>query len=827
MRLRLQPDSLTLTRYMMKASKWAYYARRLRTLRVDEPFHRIKSWVRHGLEKRKFKSNPHAMAPERLWAVRSTWLRTDPRTDASENVNRALLEALPQRWWQDRSFWESFSRLYPEEKNHLISLAEKILNGRFLLFQWKEVKRAKPLQWSETMESETSSSVWRARYYSEIEVPHDPKRPDRDVKWCWELNRFQHLLWLGASWRLTGEDRFAVVAREHVESWLDSVHYPLGVQWSSNLEVALRALSLAWCHVLCLNSPAWDAGFLSRFMPCLYLHGMHLEKELTVHHTQGNHLLGESSALFCISSLYPLFLNASRWRERSVTILNRLVPRVILPDGVYAEQSTGYFRFIAEFLFQVLLVDRGQESRLSDAVAERLAKGLYFIENLGPDIRDVPMIGDSDTGSAIGWRLSDFWDFTPLLATGSVLLGEPELAAPVSSFPAESFLILGEEGLQAFESQKSAAIAEGRAASSVPLLVFLDGGYQRSRDERFSIIFDAGPLGIAPAYGHGHSDGLSFVLHYRGEPVIVDPGTYLYNGPPLWRHYFRSTAAHNTVRIDENDPVEPIGTFRWSGPLKIRPGKPIPGHGWRVLRGAVHWKRMLHGRYVIHVIDQGIIILDRVDGAGEHDVEWRLHFDPRWSVLKKEHAGGTFLCKKVPPAPPSKNSISCSLCGKPHSEQIEVFGEGRGENLLAQGKLTQQLPYSFRHSRESGNPGGPHHVHADTIPGGLYSKSFTAVSGTDRLDVGFVSGHSSKVSVLQGSNDPTAGWYSRYYGAKEPAPTLMVKMKVQLPVTMLTAIKPAGKRLRLPRDVPQALLGPDMFDLLLSDGFSAFADLCE
>ena len=74
-----------------------------------------------------------------------------------------------------------------------------------------------------------SFEVWPRDYYSDIDFSHDPERPDRDVKWCWELNRFQHLLWLGASWRLTGEERFAVEARMQLESWLDSVQYPLGV----------------------------------------------------------------------------------------------------------------------------------------------------------------------------------------------------------------------------------------------------------------------------------------------------------------------------------------------------------------------------------------------------------------------------------------------------------------------------------------------------------------------------------------------------------------------------------------------------------------------
>ncbi|MGB6063891.1 MAG: alginate lyase family protein [Desulfomonilaceae bacterium] len=724
----------------MNASRWAYYARRLSTLRVAEPFYRIRSWLHHRSEKHRLRADPQSMSWNRLWGRRAEWLVTTS-AEAPHAVNEALLKSLPTGWWHDRAFWDSFEALYPEEKCHLISRAERVLDGWFPLFQWKEVFRPEPIQWSDTMESEAASEVWPLGYYSDINVSHDPKRPGRDVKWCWELNRFQHLLWLGASWRLTGEDRFAIGAKKHLESWLDSVLYPYGVQWSSNLEVALRALSLARCHILCSNSPAWDARFLSRFIPCLYLHGVHLEKELTVHHTEGNHLLGECSALFCISTLYPLFLNSSKWRKRSVRILNRLVPHVILPDGVYAEQATGYFRFVAEFLLLVLFLTGEQGPQLSGVVRERLVSGLDFIRTLVPDCGDVPMIGDSDTGLAIGWRLSDFWDFRSLPAMASVLLGEPRLAADLACFPAEAYLMLGQGGLNAFNSLSDEASREAEAAPELPLLVFKHGGYQISREMQFGIIFDVGPLGIAPAYGHGHADGLSFILHYLGIPVVIDPGTCLYNGPPVWRNYFRSCEAHNTIRLDDRDPVEPLGTFRWSGPLKIEQEPPLTGGGWRLLRGTVNWGRIVHRRFLIHILGEGVIILDHVDGTGEHEVEWRLHFDPHWT-----------LCREA-------------------------------------------------------------------------SGSFSAELDMRKLDIMFLNGHSGDVSILDGGTDPIGGWYSRYYGSKDPAPTIRGRLKVRLPSDLLTAFKPSGSKLDVPRDLPWKLLPLRTADLLRSNGFSTFGRL--
>jgi hypothetical protein len=70
-------------------------------------------------------------------------------------------------------------------------------------------------------------------------------------------------------------------------------------------------------------------------------------------------------------------------------------------------------------------------------------------------------------------------------------------------------------------------------------------------------------LGMAPTYGHGHSDALSVVFRWRDQAVLLDPGTYLYGGPPDWRHYFRSAFAHNTVTIDGTDAMVQTGPFLW------------------------------------------------------------------------------------------------------------------------------------------------------------------------------------------------------------------------------------------------------------------------
>ena len=393
---------------------------------MGEPFQRASSWIRHWNERRKLRSDPMRMSIERVFARRSDWLRGDPDQNLSETVNTTLMETLPAGWWQDPSFWEGFSKLYPEQAKRLVSEAESIIAGKLKLFQWKEIELSKPIRWSATMEPDRPEAEWPQIYYADIDVYHDPMRPERDVKWCWELNRFQHLLSLGASWRLTANESFAKEAREHLASWMDSIHYPVGVQWNSNLEVGLRLLAWVRCHILCANSAAWDDEFVTRFITCVYIHARHLARELTVHHAAGNHLLGEAATLFYISVLYPFFVDSAKWRKTAVKILDRLVPIIILRDGVYAEQSTGYFRFVAEFLLPVIHLAKYHGIVFSEEVLQRLAASLDFIQAISEDSGEVPMIGDSDTGRAVGWPLSDFWDFSWLLAA--------ESGAPGSTF---------------------------------------------------------------------------------------------------------------------------------------------------------------------------------------------------------------------------------------------------------------------------------------------------------------------------------------------------------------------------------------------------------
>ncbi len=62
-------------------------------------------------------------------------------------------------------------------------------------------------------------------------------------------------------------------------------------------------------------------------------------------------------------------------------------------------------------------------------------------------------------------------------------------------------------------------------------------------------IVRCGDVGLGGKGGHAHNDQLSFELALGGQPLILDPGSYLYTANARARNEFRSTIAHSTLRI--------------------------------------------------------------------------------------------------------------------------------------------------------------------------------------------------------------------------------------------------------------------------------------
>jgi uncharacterized heparinase superfamily protein len=89
------------------------------------------------------------------------------------------------------------------------------------------------------------------------------------------------------------------------------------------------------------------------------------------------------------------------------------------------------------------------------------------------------------------------------------------------------------------------------------------------RDSSF-VLIDCGPHGAEIGCGHAHSDALSIEFASGGSTWLVDPGALVYAADPKTRDEFRSTAAHNTVTVDDQPQSVPSNPFSWRATAKCQ-----------------------------------------------------------------------------------------------------------------------------------------------------------------------------------------------------------------------------------------------------------------
>jgi uncharacterized heparinase superfamily protein len=88
-----------------------------------------------------------------------------------------------------------------------------------------------------------------------------------------------------------------------------------------------------------------------------------------------------------------------------------------------------------------------------------------------------------------------------------------------------------------------------------------DAGYVGLASPASVLIVDCGPVGADHLPAHGHGDALAIEWSTNGRRFLVDAGVFEYHAGAR-RAYARSTAAHNTVTLDDQDQSEFWSAFR-------------------------------------------------------------------------------------------------------------------------------------------------------------------------------------------------------------------------------------------------------------------------
>jgi hypothetical protein len=508
-----------------------------------------------------------------------------------------------------------------EEAKHVLAHRVEFLGSGF-------VELGPDIDWHRDFKS---GYRWPERYYQDIEVTRLADRSDAKVPW--ELSRCHHLLTLARAARLFEEERYVWEFEAQLASWLDANPPGIGINWTNPMEIGIRAVNLVWAVGTLEEWRPLTPTIRDRLVTSLRWHAHHIHDNLEGSpYLRSNHYLGDLLGLLVLGSVLKGEPSARKWSRFARRELQREVEKQVLPDGVGFEASLPYHGLAMEMFLVADGVSAQAGSPLSRTFHERLRRMAAVSRSVRHEDGRIPLFGDQDSGRVLpeGFARPPTQDNLLWLAT--TLDGKTK---PFEGPPHP-------EVAWTFGLERWRRVGELPLGSPPGPAAFPDGGIFVLRTERSHVVVRCGDVGQNGFGGHAHNDLLSFELSLDDVPLIVDSGTYAYTFDVDARNEFRSTRAHNTVRIDDAEihPIDPERVFelRRFARYKVEacelsrdPMVLTCSHdGYRRLEPPC-----LHRRHFSLVAGSGeLSIRDELLGAGFHQVESFLHL-PAGSSLER------------------------------------------------------------------------------------------------------------------------------------------------------------------------------------------------
>jgi hypothetical protein len=302
----------------------------------------------------------------------------------------------------------------------------------------------------------------------------------------------------------------------------------------------------------------------------------------------------------------------------------------VLSDGADYESSVPYHRLVTElFLGAARLADfRGEP--LSATYRDKLRSMVDFLAGILRPDGLMPQVGDADDGRLhilSGYGRWNPQDARHLFGPAAVVLGEPRWLT---------------------HAGPDAAWETAWWGFDISNVIFRDNelpdtarhyphaGLAVARTPKTYLVVTNGVVGTSGFGNHKHNDQLAFELHLAGQPLVVDPGSFVYTSDPAARNLFRSTGYHNTLMVDgvEQNELRPEWLFRLfetarAEMLAFRATGTAVEYSGRHVGYARLPQPVTHTReFRLLAAEAALLITDRLEGRGEHRCRWHFHLAP-------------------------------------------------------------------------------------------------------------------------------------------------------------------------------------------------------
>jgi len=367
-------------------------------------------------------------------------------------------------------------------------------------------------------------------------------------------------------------------------------------------------------------------------------------------HILGNHLFTNAKALVFAG----VFFNgdeAEKWLNTGLLIIDRELDEQILLDGGHFELSPMYHSIILEDILDLIHLYCIYEYEVPTKWQEKAEKMLRWLDIMTHPDGQIVLFNDSA--------------FEIALSPGDLVKYGNSLRI-----------------LSIRNSNKHISHLK-------------ETGYIKVEQDICSAYLDVAQIGPDYLPGHAHADSLNFELSIEKQRVFVDSGTSVY-GVSEERGRQRSTRAHNTVCIDQEDSSEVWSGFRVARRAKVYDVN-IVENNEQLLVGAKHDGYIRLKGKPIHercwqFSDKTLRISDILSGQGSHEVEINWHIHPNLKVETSEQVvsicddAGREVCRlEIDPL------LTVSLCGSSYHPQFGM----RIDNIKIECKYEGRFPITF------------------------------------------------------------------------------------------------------------------------------------
>jgi hypothetical protein len=495
-------------------------------------------------------------------------------------------------------------------QERIITEADEILAGSFRLFGGPAIPLGSPPLWNQFPLTDVfpqHSPIAMDKHWSEYSIEALPV----DIKLIWEPSRFGWVYNLVRAFRLTDEVGYFEGFWRYLESWRSMNSPNCGPNWISGQEIALRLLSLVFGWFGFYPALEQKPKRLTQLAEMIAVHAERIPITLDYARAQGNnHLISEASALYSVGLLFPEFIRAARWKKIGRKWIEYALAKQFFEDGGYIQHSMNYQRFALQLILWVLKLGELNDELFSDELLVVVNRSVDFLQTfVDPETGEPPNFGHNDGSVAMRLDTCAFRDYRPVIQTAYHLLGHPP-AYPRGSWD-ESAIWLGT--LSPGRDKKEKFVGKTN------MHVFPDAGLASIDDDETRAVLRCAHFTSRP----GQSDQLHVDLWLRNENLLLDPGTYLYNGPYPWDNRFAGSGVHNTIRVDGQEPMRRASKFLWTNWAQGSFNQPKRSTNGRVLAHQADFAGyrsmgVAITRSLVKAGDLGWIVIDRISGRDEH-----------------------------------------------------------------------------------------------------------------------------------------------------------------------------------------------------------------